>query len=216
MKSKEFDAKLNVLERKPNRPEAEELYNKLNAFGAVYNKIQYLQFERRLLNILEKKDLDSVNHSNETKGHCMWSLENPDLERDLCVLLKDQLVQQSVSTISTTVDKSVLRDRVGEVIDLGAVDSLQITNCKNCTIRATCNSSILIEKCEECIFELEAHQLRIHNTTKSKFKIFTKSGPVLENCQHLEFSSLHSGEGNRFGEIKDFTGGYGNFALIKE
>ena len=62
-------------------------------------------------------------------------------------------------------------------------------NLKNCIIRAAVTkSTVFVDNCQNCKFDLNCHQLRIHNTYESRFNIFVTSKAIIEDCNKVVFS----------------------------
>lgn len=75
-----------------------------------------------------------------------------------------------------------------EVTILEKTEILFLKNLKNCVIKAAVTkSTVFVDSCEGCQFELNCHQLRIHNTFKSKFNIFVTSKAIIEDCDKVVF-----------------------------
>ena len=88
---------------------------------------------------------------------------------------------------------------------------LMISNLDHCTIKIACittavridhvknstfifgpvNGSIHIEYAENCIFVFASRQLRIHYCTNSKFFIYTKSKPIIEDTSNVLFTTYN-------------------------
>ena len=49
-------------------------------------------------------------------------------------------------------------------------------------------STVFVDNCQNCKFELNCHQLRIHNTYESRFNIFVTSKAIIEDCNKVVFS----------------------------
>jgi len=63
---------------------------------------------------------------------------------------------------------------------LQKTEILFLKHLKNCIIRAAITkSTVFVDNCTDCKFELNCHQLRIHNTYKSRFGIFASSKPII-------------------------------------
>lgn len=76
------------------------------------------------------------------------------------------------------------------VVELrGFTDILFLKNLKNCSVKAgPTKSTVFVDHCENCVFEIACHQLRIHNTTGTKFGIFTTSKAIIEDTNSVQFS----------------------------
>lgn len=60
---------------------------------------------------------------------------------------------------------------------------------KNCTVRAALTkSTVFVDQCEGCVLEINCHQLRIHNTFKTSFRIFVTSKAIIEDCNEVTFT----------------------------
>ena len=72
---------------------------------------------------------------------------------------------------------------------LQKTEILFLKNLKNCTIRAAVTkSTVFVDNCSNCHFQLNSHQLRIHNTYHSKFAILATSKPIIEDCSEVTFA----------------------------
>lgn len=66
--------------------------------------------------------------------------------------------------------------------------ALHISNLSGCTVYvAPVNGSIWVEKCRNCTLSLSGHQIRIHETHDSTFKVIARSDPIIEDCTGLTF-----------------------------
>ena len=53
---------------------------------------------------------------------------------------------------------------------------------------ALTKSTVFVDECEGCTLEINCHQLRIHNTYKTNFKIFVTSKAIIEDCKDVTFT----------------------------
>jgi hypothetical protein len=61
-----------------------------------------------------------------------------------------------------------------------------LTNCKiNCAVT---KSTVFVDQCRGCTFELNCHQLRIHNTFDTRFNILVSSKAIIEDCNRVQFA----------------------------
>lgn len=66
--------------------------------------------------------------------------------------------------------------------------ALHISDLTGCTVSvAPVNGSVWVDKCRNCTFTLAGHQIRIHETHGSTFKVIAKSDPIIEDCTGLTF-----------------------------
>lgn len=70
----------------------------------------------------------------------------------------------------------------------GFTDILFLKNLQNCTVKAgPTKSTVFVDHCVDCTFEIACHQLRIHNTTGTKFGVFTTSKAIIEDTTAVQF-----------------------------
>ena len=48
-------------------------------------------------------------------------------------------------------------------------------------------STVFVDNCTGCTFDLNCHQLRIHNTYSSEFNVFVTSKAIIEDCNDIVF-----------------------------
>eukprot|EP00013_Stygamoeba_regulata_P001906 CAMPEP_0177630436 /NCGR_PEP_ID=MMETSP0447-20121125/1209_1 /TAXON_ID=0 /ORGANISM="Stygamoeba regulata, Strain BSH-02190019" /LENGTH=341 /DNA_ID=CAMNT_0019131841 /DNA_START=151 /DNA_END=1176 /DNA_ORIENTATION=+ len=66
---------------------------------------------------------------------------------------------------------------------------VRITHARHCTIvLAPVTSSVFVDHCEECIFYVASHQVRIHNSVSCTFYTHAQSPPIIEDCSSLRFA----------------------------
>ena len=76
---------------------------------------------------------------------------------------------------------------------------------KNCTINcALSKSTVFVDNCTDCIFQLNCHQLRIHNTVNTTFYIFVTSKAIIEDCNNVIFTPYTFEYPNLKQDLKDF------------
>lgn len=70
----------------------------------------------------------------------------------------------------------------------GTPSAIHIDKLENCKVLCgPVSGSIFIDNCVDCVFVLPCQQLRIHNTTKTKFYIHVTSKAIIEDCNNVEF-----------------------------
>lgn len=71
-------------------------------------------------------------------------------------------------------------------------DILFLKHLKNCRIFAgPTQSTVFIDNCSNCEIEISCHQLRIHNTTDTRFGIFTSSKGIIEDTTRVAFKKYN-------------------------
>jgi hypothetical protein len=91
----------------------------------------------------------------------------------------------------------------------GKMKTIYLKNLKNCVINiGVIGGACFIDNCVECELQLAAHQVRIHNSNKTVFRLFATSKPIIEHCTNLKFGQYnyrYEGFDQNFAETK-FTG----------
>lgn len=65
--------------------------------------------------------------------------------------------------------------------------SLTFRHLTNCNIRAgPCQTSVFIEDCTSCIFQLAAHQIRASRLSDCKLFIYSPTGLIIEESKNFE------------------------------
>lgn len=88
--------------------------------------------------------------------------------------------------------------------------ALRIQNLRDCHVD-TCmvQGSVHVTGCTGCTFVTTAGQLRIHDTKNCVFRVFMKSGPIIEGCSGLRFEERTTAgvvwERNAWREVQDFS-----------
>lgn len=67
--------------------------------------------------------------------------------------------------------------------------ALHISNLSECNVVVSpTNGSVWVDKCRGCDFTLGGHQVRIHETHDTTFRVIARSDPIIEDCTGLVFS----------------------------
>lgn len=92
-------------------------------------------------------------------------------------------------------------------IVVGSLDALYVDHLQGCTLIATnITGGFHVENCYGCTFKVKCHQLRIHQTVNSEFKIHAGSAPIIENCHDVRFSRLNADDQSGLWKtIRDFS-----------
>lgn len=70
----------------------------------------------------------------------------------------------------------------------GTMKTLYLKNLKGCTINiGVIEGPCFIDGPIDCNLQIVAHQIRIHNSKNTTFKIFATSKPIIEHCSQLKF-----------------------------
>jgi len=70
----------------------------------------------------------------------------------------------------------------------GAPSAIHINELTNCTILSgPVSGSIFIRECKDCTIVAPCQQLRVHNTTNTKFYIHVTSRAIIEDCSDVNF-----------------------------
>lgn len=71
---------------------------------------------------------------------------------------------------------------------IGSPNNVYLKGLKDCTVEiGPAKTSIFVNECIRCTFNLCAQQLRIHSTTKCTCFVLTTSKPIIEDCVSLRF-----------------------------
>eukprot|EP01016_Furgasonia_blochmanni_P027225 TRINITY_DN28759_c0_g1_i1.p2 TRINITY_DN28759_c0_g1~~TRINITY_DN28759_c0_g1_i1.p2 ORF type:complete len:131 (-),score=39.55 TRINITY_DN28759_c0_g1_i1:61-396(-) len=73
----------------------------------------------------------------------------------------------------------------------GGVKTLYIKECIGCKIVINfVQGALFVDKAESCEIQVACHQLRIHNSVDTHFKVFVSSDAIIEHCTKMKFSKL--------------------------
>ncbi|KAJ8900942.1 hypothetical protein NDN08_000239 [Rhodosorus marinus] len=120
----------------------------------------------------------------------------------------------------------------------GLGSSLFLSDLEDCIIETDpMSGSAHLTRCNNCVVETACHQFRVHESANCRFFLHVSSGPIIERCSQLQFSSyppanqgdseladllnraLLTPSENRWREVKDFNWlkiqPSPNFALIQ-
>ena len=53
---------------------------------------------------------------------------------------------------------------------------------------ALTKSTVFVDQCNDSTLEINCHQLRIHNTYATTFKLFVTSKAIIEDCKGVVFT----------------------------
>ena len=181
--------------------ELKKYYLEVNYAMNTFDRQNYKEsLERLLLNLTEaKKKLEprkkfKFSRRDEDFGVAIQQKEKPQethkegYEKTIAGL--DSLTG-STHTFETT--QLGMPFKVTNCSDLtvelrGFTDILFLKNLKNCSVKASpTKSTVFVDHCENCTFEIACHQLRIHNTTATKFGIFATSKAIIEDTTGVQF-----------------------------
>jgi hypothetical protein len=71
---------------------------------------------------------------------------------------------------------------------IGSPNNVYLKNLKDCTVDiGPAKTSVFIDQCIRCTFNVCSQQLRIHSTTKCTFFVLATSKPIIEDCGSLRF-----------------------------
>lgn len=98
---------------------------------------------------------------------------------------------------------------------------LFLKNLSKCTVNAALTkSTVFVDGCNDCVISVNCHQLRIHNSRGTTFRIFVTSKAIIEDCDGLTFSPYtfvyaqkeedevlfeRKGKQNLWREVQDFN-----------
>lgn len=211
-----------------------EYYVNVSYALKTYDRQSYKEQLEKLYNtVIDLKKL------NEPRRKFKFSRRDEDfgVQTDLVaeeVLLKDNS-HNNIAGIENKTKETIVVPQTGEnigsykIVDCSntTVDLLQKTeilflkNLSNCTVRAALTkSTVFVDKCNDCVLEINCHQLRIHNSLNSTFRIFVTSKAIIEDCNGIIFSPYsfsydgkdqdevefeRDGKQNLWREIQDFN-----------
>jgi len=70
----------------------------------------------------------------------------------------------------------------------GKMKTLWLKNLKNCIINiGVVDGPCFVDNLVGCQLQLVAHQVRIHNSNTTTFKLWAMSKPIIEHCKQLKF-----------------------------
>uniref|UniRef100_A0A8C9HDB8 C-CAP/cofactor C-like domain-containing protein n=1 Tax=Piliocolobus tephrosceles TaxID=591936 RepID=A0A8C9HDB8_9PRIM len=128
--------------------------------------------------VLEEEETDDLTDIQITRDENSLSFEN----------LKNERIIRCIGEIKCS---SLLLSNLDncEVIILDVLSSVLIKQIKNCTICVPAiESSLLIYNCQDCNILTNSQQVRIHDTSNTKFYINSMSSPIIESSDKLVFS----------------------------
>ena len=74
----------------------------------------------------------------------------------------------------------------------GPPSALHINKLRDCKIFCgPVSGSIFIENCQNCVFVLACHQLRVHTTEDSQFYLHVTSRAIIEDCRGIGFAPFN-------------------------
>jgi tubulin-specific chaperone C len=83
----------------------------------------------------------------------------------------------------------ILNCQDSEITLLEKTEILFLKNLTNCKIScAVTKSTVFVDQCRGCTFDLNCHQLRIHNTFETRFNILVTSKAIIEDCKNVQFA----------------------------
>jgi len=148
---------------------------------------------------VEKTDFLSLLKGIENKKDENVSLEQNDLE--------DSFKLQNLENCEINLN--------------GRMKTLYLKNLKGCQINiGVLEGACFIDGCTDCNLQLVAHQVRIHNSKNTRFKLFATSKPIIEHCTSLKFGQYDykydnfekdladakfSGRPNLWNQVQDFN-----------
>eukprot|EP01012_Entosiphon_sulcatum_P044369 TRINITY_DN59030_c0_g1_i1.p1 TRINITY_DN59030_c0_g1~~TRINITY_DN59030_c0_g1_i1.p1 ORF type:complete len:324 (-),score=60.23 TRINITY_DN59030_c0_g1_i1:8-919(-) len=96
-------------------------------------------------------------------------------------------VQRSQAALAATVEP-----REGEVIHVHEEFTAMLAGLVRCTVvcHKPLSASAFITDCRDCVFVLQAHQVRIHRCKNSHFYLDCGSQPIIEHCEKVGFAPL--------------------------
>lgn len=75
-----------------------------------------------------------------------------------------------------------------EIIISAKLNAIHLVGLENCQIYiGAVSGAAHITDCTNCIINVACHQLRIHQTYKTQFYVFTATSPIVENVSELGF-----------------------------
>jgi len=84
----------------------------------------------------------------------------------------------------------ILENSVIEIY--GAPNTLRVNNLLNCKVfSGPITTSIFINKCENCTFNIACQQLRVHSTTNCDIYLHVSSRAIIEDSSKLRFSAYN-------------------------
>ena len=93
----------------------------------------------------------------------------------------------------------------------GSRPSLHLQHIRNCKIYVSepTLGAVHVTDCHSSIIRCSCYQLRVHDSRNVKFDVWTRSGPIIEDCTGMEFSGNYYSGGAREGGCND-DGACGN------
>ena len=95
----------------------------------------------------------------------------------------------------------------------GTRPSVHMRHVRNCTIIVSdeTHGPVHVTDCHSTVVRCSCFQLRVHESTGVEFRIWARSGPIIEDCRAITFSGdyFRAGEAvnrrNLFWDVKDFN-----------
>lgn len=138
----------------------------------------------------QNQNIDSFNVSRPSHSSASLSLQPSVTDfQDRRMRLAD-LNNAAELKVECSGDCVIENVNKSDVTVIGDVMSLVVKNCTNLKLTVSCTGSISIFGCKSSILELLAHQIRIHDTSNTTFKVHCKTGCIVEDSDSLIFGPL--------------------------